>query len=168
MYDFSRDPENYSDLFAYWGSGIEYKSANGDTDILFGLRPAGYPIPNHSDQYLGPLLPRSPNDLKGDFLLWYRGLKFSFSDSINPKIGKLAGYICVDDSIQFTNAVVGTGYFYSCWIQIKSNIVVSVEISGGDKNNFNAAKKSLKTLRIDKREIINIVREKNNAMPPDW
>ena len=169
MWDFSRDPDNYSDLFAYWGSGIEYNSTNGDS-ILFDLRPAAYPAPNNGEQnpYEGPLLPRSPDDLKADFLAWYRGIKLSFSDLLNPKIGKMAGYTCVSDSIQFTNSAVGTRYFYTCWIQIKSNIVVTVEIQAGDKNNFEGAKDSLKTLKINKREIINIVREKNNAMPPDW
>jgi hypothetical protein len=50
MYDFNRDPENYSDLFAYWGSGIQYEATDGDS-ILFDLRPAAYPVPNHSEQY---------------------------------------------------------------------------------------------------------------------
>ena len=67
------------------------------------------------------------------------------------KIGKIAGFNSVSVSSN-------TNLSYLCWIQIESNIVVTVEIHSCNNQNFNAATSSLQTLKINKREIMNIVK----------
>jgi hypothetical protein len=151
MHDFSKD--EYSNLFTYWGSGIGYEETNGyvgDEDILFMLGPGCF----RSDKYGDPMLPRSPADLRDDFDFYYHRFLLQLTNLPPARIGKTAGYTSVSSSTFFTN---NNNYYSSCWIQIKSNIVVRVEIQSTSKTSFDAATNSLKTLKINKKEILNIV-----------
>jgi hypothetical protein len=102
----------------------------------------------------GPMLPRSPSDLQNDFLNYYHGGVANFTNLVPVILGKTAGYTSVSASTFFPS---NDNYFYSCWIQIESNIVVRVEIETSSKQTFKVAQKSLKTLKIRKKEILSIV-----------
>jgi hypothetical protein len=155
--DYFRDSDQKdwpADLFKYCGSGVQY----GGT-ILFMLEPSCFGYPDTQARFPGPLFPRSPADLKIDFDKYYHGLVANFTNLPSATIGKTAGYTSVSASTFFTS---NNNYFYSCWIQIKSNIVVRVEIETSSKESFDAARNSLKTLKINKKEIMNIVK------PSEW
>jgi hypothetical protein len=155
MHDFSKD--EYSDLFKYWGSGIGYEEIPGnvgDEGILFMLGPSCL----QDGKFRDPMLPRSPADLRSDFDFFYHGpLNLNLTNLPPAKIGKTAGYISVSASTFFTN---NDNYFFASWIQIKSNIVVKVEIQSLSKGSFEAATNSLKTLRINRTEILNILKSR--------
>ena len=153
MHDFSKD--EYYDLFSYWGSGIQYETLNEGSTILFMLGPACFTNPQGGRQFCGPMLPRNPSDLSKDFNKYFHGFVANLTNLPPATIGKTAGYTSVSASTFFTN---NNSHFYSCWIQIESNIVVRVEIGSPSKESFDAAKNSLKTLKISKNEIVNIVK----------
>ncbi len=158
MHDFSKD--DFTDLFAYWGSGIQYEEPKGTT-ILFMLGPSCYFVTNQGrTQLCSPLLPRNPSELRNDFDKNYHGFGANFTN-LPPaivgktKVGKTAGYTSVSASTFFSS---NNSYFYSCWIQIESNIVVKVEIQTASKESLDFARNSLRTLKIKKKEILNIVK----------
>jgi hypothetical protein len=153
MRDFSKD--DFTDLFAYWGSGIEYESQDGDS-ILFMLEPSCYINPNGDGKISSPFLPRTPADLKADFIRYSHEQMTYMTNLTDAQIGKTAGYTSVSASRQ--NLTAESQLFYSCWIQIQSNIVVTVTITSSNKKSFDAATNSLRTLKINKKEILNIVK----------
>jgi hypothetical protein len=153
-HDFSKD--DFTDLFAYHGSGIQYETY-GDENILFMLQPACYF--NSSDgKICSPLMPRTPAELANDFDRYYHGLVMSMTNLPDAKVCKMAGFTAVSASCQFSDPILATNYFYAGWIQIKSNIVVTVTITSSNKKSFDAATNSLRTLKINKKEILNIVK----------
>jgi hypothetical protein len=155
MHDFSSD--EFTGLFAYLGSGIQFESHNNYNDtILFMLEPACYINPNGDGKICSPLLPRTPADLRDDFNRYFHGETVSMTNLPDAKIGKTAGYTSVSASCQ--NLTTDSQLFYACWIQIQSNIVVTVTISSSNKKAFFAATNSLQTLKINKKEIMNIVK----------
>jgi hypothetical protein len=144
-----------ADLFKYFGSGVQYDKTNGDDTILFMLEPACYINPNGGGVF-NPLLPRTPADLRDDFSRYFHGETMSMTNFPDAKIGKTAGYTSVSASRQ--NVTADSQLFYVCWIQIQSNIVVTVTITSYNKKSFDAATNSLRTLKINKKEIMNIVK----------
>lgn len=151
-----------TDLFVYMGSGVQYDATNSADTILFMLEPSDFIEPPLNGKFPGPLFPRSPADLKADFDKYYHGFVVSFTNLPPAKISKVAGYTSVSALTQFSNLISPTNYFYACWIQIKSNIVVTVTISSSNGKAFATATNSLKTLKINKKEIMNIVK------PLEW
>jgi hypothetical protein len=153
MHDFSKD--DFTDLFSYWGSGIQYEEPKGTT-ILFMLGPSCCFVTTQGrTQKSSPLLPRNPSELRNDFDKNYHGLAANFTNLPPAQLGKTAGYTSVSASTFFTS---NNNYFYSCWIQIESNIVVRVEIETASKESLNVASNSLKTLKINQKQILNIVK----------
>jgi hypothetical protein len=153
MHDFSED--DFTDLFSYWGSGIQYEEPKGTT-ILFMLGPSCCFVTTQGrTQKSGPLLPRTSSDLRNDFDKNYHGLAENFTNLPPAQLGKTAGYTSVSASTLFPS---NNNYFYSCWIQIESNIVVRAEIEAASKESLDAASNSLKTLKINQNEILNIVK----------
>ncbi len=151
-----------TDLFKYMGSGVQYDATNSGDTILFMLEPSDFIEPPLNGKFPGPLFPRSPADLKADFDKYYHGFVVSIPNLSGAKTGKTAGYTSVSASTQFSNSLSPTNYFYACWIQIKSNIVITVTISSSNGKAFAVATNSLKTLKINKKEIMNIVK------PSEW
>jgi hypothetical protein len=156
-----------TDLFKYRGSGVQYDATNEGDTILFMLEPSDYVEPHLNGKFPGPLFPRSSTDLKTDFDKYYHGFVVSIPNLSGAKIGKTARYTSVSASAQFSNSLSPTNYFYACWIQIKSNIVVTITIASTSGNTFAAATNSLETLKINKKEIINIVRPSEWQQPQD-
>jgi hypothetical protein len=153
MHDFSKD--DFTDLFSYWGSGIQFEDQK-DTTILFMLGPSCYFVTTQGRiQKCSPLLPRNPSELRNDFDKYYPGLVPNFTNLPPAQLGKQAGYTSVSASTFFTN---NSNYFYSCWIQVESNIVVRVEIETASKEALDVASNSLKRLKINQKEIVNIVK----------
>jgi hypothetical protein len=153
MHDFGKD--DFTDLFSYWGSGIQYEDPKGTT-ILFMLGPSCCFVTTQGrTQKSGPLLSRNPSELMNDFNKNYHGLVANLTNLPPARLGKTAEYTSVSASTFFTR---NNNYFYSCWIQIKSNVVVKIEIETGSKELLDAARNSLKTLIINKKEIANIVK----------
>lgn len=148
-----------ADLFKYMGSGVQYGAGN---TILFMLEPSCFGNPDTQARFPGPLFPRTPTNVKEDFDKYYHGLVMSIPNLPGAKIGKTAGYTSVSASSQFLSPLSTTNYFYGCWIQIESNIVVTVTINSYNEKTFAAVTNSLKTLMINKKEIMNIVK------PSEW
>ena len=122
MHDFSKD--DFTDLFKYWGSGIQYEEPKGTT-ILFMLSPSCYFTTNQGQtQLCSPFLPRSQTELRGDFDRYYHGLVSNFTNLPPTTVGKTAGYVSVSASTFFAS---NDQYFYSCWVQVESNIVVRID-----------------------------------------
>lgn len=151
-----------TDLFVYMGSGVQYDATNSADTILFMLEPSDFIEPPLNGKFPGPLFPRSPADLKADFDKYYHGLVVTIPNLPSAKIGKTAGYTSVSASSQFSNSLSPTNYFYACWIQVESNIVVTVTINPSNGKAFAVLTNSLKTLKINKKEIMNIVK------PSEW
>jgi hypothetical protein len=159
--DYMRDfglKDRPTDLFKYWGSGVQYDATNEGDTILFMLEPSCYfkPRPGGLEK-LGPLFPRTPTDVKEDFDKYFHGYVVCLTNLPPARIGEMAGYTCVSASYQKTGENT-TNFFYTCWVQVESNIVVTVTIMSYNKTNFDAATNSLRTLRINKKQIINIVK----------
>jgi hypothetical protein len=151
MHDFNKD--DYYDLFAYWGSGIQFEETNYPYGtILFMLGPSCFTYSNH---WAGSMLPRNPSDLRTDFDKYFHGFGANFTNLPAASLGKIAGYTSVSASTFFAS---NNNCFYSCWIQIESNIVVRVDIESISKASVDAAIDSLKTLKISKEKILEIVK----------
>jgi hypothetical protein len=116
MHDFSKD--DFTDLFSYWGSGIQYETWNGNT-ILFMLGPSCLYNGNHR---CNSLLPRNSSELRNDFDKNYHGFEVNITNLPPAKVGKTARYVSVSASTFIANTKT---YVYFCWIQIELNIVVN-------------------------------------------
>lgn len=158
IHDYTDD--NYPTPFSIGGSGIEYDH-DPNSNILFELGMACYSIGESGNGV--KFLPTKPADLKNDFETFYRG---AFTNMEPARLSKMSGFTAVSFSTPTSPPGLGACFYYSCWIQIETNIVVKVSTTSCDAKIFNALTNSLQSLKINKKEILELVAsQKQIALP---
>jgi hypothetical protein len=157
MFDYSSD--NYPTPFTIGGSGIEYDH-DPNSSIMFELGFACYSI---GDGKAFKFLPATPVNLKEDFEKCYRD---KFTNMPPATISKISGLTAVSSTMT-SPSPLGTIFFHSCWIQIKTNIVVKISATSCDAKVFNALTNSFQSIKINKAKILELVASQKQ-IPYPW
>jgi len=155
--------EVFTDPFSIGENGVQYTSASDDQCSLltFQLDLACYYL---GDGKVYKFLPAKPSDLQIDFDKFYQD-QLKLTNMPAATFRKVSGLTAVN-STATKSPGAGPTFFYFCWVQLETNIVVKISVASCDLKTFNGLTNSLQSLKINKNEILKRVASQKQLVFP--